>query len=145
MGLSVNSLVGLRMWGLAYASETPTLQIGERKASTSPLGRERITGDYALHIQCSWRVAVADTCQDSVADLGGARTLLASMIERQPRIIDVREDAQGTLRIQMESDMVLELISAGCATDEEAWRLFHPGDDLAHLVRYGSAGGTRRE
>jgi len=32
------------------------LEFGELRDSLSPLGRMRTTGEWALHIQCAWRI-----------------------------------------------------------------------------------------
>jgi hypothetical protein len=143
MTLSVSTLVGLRMWGLAHAGDMPTLQVGERKASTSPLGHDRTTGEYALHIQCSWALTFSGRRYESAHDFDAARNALGSAIAREPRIADVQEDTRGNLRLEFDGDIVLELVSADCPADEEAWRLFRPGDHGPHLVRYGD--GSRRE
>src|SRR4029079_8363336 len=87
MDLSVSSLIGLRAWGLAQASEMPTIQFGEPKASTSPRGRERVTGVYALHLQCPWTLTLSGVRHESTDELVAARDALGSAIAREPRVI----------------------------------------------------------
>jgi hypothetical protein len=139
MNLSLFGLVGLRAWGVAHAAASPTLQFGEPRPSTSPSDRERTTGEYALHIQCSWAIAVGGSRYESVQDPPSADDALRSTIARQLRVTCVDEGPSGRLQISLEEDAVLELDPAACGTDEEAWRLLRPGTDAPHLVRYGSS------
>ena len=88
---------------------------------------------------CSGRLAV----QESVRHPAAADDALKSMISRWPRVTAIHEGPSGRLQIALEEDVVLELVLAACATDEEAWRLLRPGHDAPHLVRCGN--GTRQE
>lgn len=76
MDFSVSSLIGLRVWGLAYAAEMPTMQFGEMKTSTSPIGRKRVTGAYALHIQCPWAVTLSGLRHESTDAVVAAKNAL---------------------------------------------------------------------
>jgi hypothetical protein len=142
MDVLVSSLIGLQVWGLTYAVEMPTIQFGDPRASRSPLGHERVTGAYALHIQCPWAITLSGLRHESTVAGIAAKSALTSAIARKPRVIGALDGPRGT-RFELESGMILELESAACAPDEEAWRLFRPGDQAPHLVKYGS--GTRRE
>lgn len=117
----------------------PTVQIGERVSSPAPLGRDRVTGEYALHIQCAWAIVIAGTRHESATDVDGARAALAAAITTEPLVVGA-EEAHGTLRLRLDHDTVVEIAPSSCAHGEEAWRLFEPGTTAPHLVCYAGVG-----
>ena len=57
-------LVGLPLWGAARAADLLTLAFGAERHGVSKFGRRkgepRTYGEYALHVQCTWRIAGPD-------------------------------------------------------------------------------------
>lgn len=53
-------LVGLPLWASGRAGDLQWFQFGAKHAvvaqSGSAKGTERTVGDYALHVQCAWRI-----------------------------------------------------------------------------------------
>jgi hypothetical protein len=56
IAIALAPLQGLVAWGPARAASMLTLQLGEPRADTSATGRSRVIGEYALHVQCPWRL-----------------------------------------------------------------------------------------
>src|ERR1700679_3458625 len=58
---SLTALKGLPLWGVGGASDLALFEFGDRRTVLSHLGKEKLVGDYALHIQCPWRMTRGDT------------------------------------------------------------------------------------
>jgi hypothetical protein len=55
---SLSVLVGLPLWALGRAADLAWFEFGDRRTVLSHLGKEKLVGDYALHIQCPWRMTL---------------------------------------------------------------------------------------
>ena len=140
MTIVVSDLIGLRAWGLAYAAKMPMIQFGSPRPSRSPSGRERVTGEYALHVQCHWAIILAGLRHETNIALDAANNALGSALAIEPRVVAAHDD-QPVTRIALENGTILELDSASCAEDEESWRILRPGGNEPHLVRRGRSTG----
>jgi len=55
---ALSVLVGLPLWGIGRAADLVWLQFGDRRAVKSWRGTDKEVGDYALHLQCAWRITL---------------------------------------------------------------------------------------
>ena len=53
-------LTGKALWGCGRAADLATFQFGERVARIDFFGKPSEVGEYALHVQCAWRIAQKD-------------------------------------------------------------------------------------
>ncbi len=56
----VSAIVGLPLSALGRAADLAWFEFGSRRTVLSHLGKEKVVGDYALHIQCPWRITQGD-------------------------------------------------------------------------------------
>jgi hypothetical protein len=57
---AMSALAGLPLWALGRAADLAWFEFGERRTVRTHLGNEKQVGDYALHIQCPWRITRGD-------------------------------------------------------------------------------------
>ena len=154
-------LRGLPLWDCGRAASLLWLQFGNRVLSRSPLGVERETGEYALHVQCSWRfrgpegiiVAVQDMyCpkegsdsdrEDFLWDQPDATLCDERMKqfvgEHCPAVVEsVTADEVGGFQLFLSNGIVFEVFP-DCSLPDEHWRLLRPASDESHLVFSGNA------
>jgi hypothetical protein len=154
------ALLGLRLWSSGRASDLQWFSFGEQRTITTMKGTTSQVGEFALHVQCPWRIVRADVL------VVGSRDLYAPADEEAPvpdefkydgvvtrrdkrmaelfaddtvltvRAIDVGE--AGALGIALDSGHILELFPNDSTLGED-WRLFRPYRDDPHLV---ISGGT---
>lgn len=118
-------------------------------------------GDYALHVQCAWRIRSssqiivasrdryfpADESQDDdenfVWDVAGANLCDRKMTEwldsfkgRYPVVQHVTADGVGSICLVLSDDLRLEVFPDDTLGDEysEYWRFLKPARDEAHVV-----------
>ena len=116
-----------------------------------------VVGEYALHVQCPWRIESAEAIITGRHDLfqpaeetedfdwkswdwDGNETLqdklVADFIREEHRTIEsVTADAHGGARLQLSGGYALVLFPAG--SQAEDWRLFRPQEDGEHFVISG--------
>ena len=157
--IALAPLQGLVVWGPARAADMLTLQLGDPRVDTSPMGRRREVGEYALHVQCPWRLT-EDTLL--IAGSGDLFTPATSDVDRATFEWDVvgatwwdyrlREffgrpapiwveriaaDPFGGFRLSCSGGVSFEVFpntSAAPHDDSEYWRLLQTGDSTEHFV-----------
>lgn len=134
----VQALVGLRAWGPSRSLDLRALQFGQAREGTTRSGEPRVTGEWALHVQCDWRLSRAD---EPVASAGdpierGDRAFFDAFRAEGDRVVTRAVIEGSRLRIEFSGDVVLEAFAA--EGDEEAWRIFRPGRADPHFVFYGT-------
>jgi hypothetical protein len=151
---ALRPLLGLAVWSSGRALDLQWFAIGPRRTVTTAGGQEKIIGEYALHVQCAWRivrgekVVVADIDlyeprdENQPVDAAKGRTLLDKSIAelfagetRSFAISRVEVGAAGAVRIIM-SDHALEIFPRRSG-DAEHWRLFRGGTEDPHFVVTG--------
>jgi hypothetical protein len=70
MATTLTDLIGKTMWTCRRAADMATFQFGRRIPVNDYFNRPTEIGEYALHVQCSWRIAQGDLV------LVGSRDLL---------------------------------------------------------------------
>ena len=138
-----------------------TFDFGERKTVPALRGETREVGEYALHVQCAWRVTTQDRVIvgnrdlyypadyrqgeevspsfDYEKDYNRRDKLLTSLFENGTREFVVREVQVGTagsIHILLSEGVALELFPNDSLSDEH-WRLFQPGKEDRHFVVTG--------
>ena len=152
-------LHGLRMWGPARAADMLTLQFGETRTRLSPVSGRRDVGEYALHIQCPWRLTEGTRLVVGSGDLHtpanpdadretwnwdvvGAtwwdRRIEAFFAERSEslEVQDIIVDSFGGFRLLC-SGVTLEVFPSASAAPHdvfELWRLLQPSASTEHFV-----------
>jgi hypothetical protein len=131
------------------------IQFGELRESLSPRGQLRTVGEWALHIQCPWRirqrtnlvVASGDFYYSSAGeplddwDSPGnskfdvtAATLEGELSASPPSVTSIRIDEVGGFTIELTNDYRLDVFPDRSILNTEHWRLFQPGIDQSHFV-----------
>ena len=152
---TLSQLIGLPLTAARRAADMRTLQFGALRAV-----ERGSVGDFALHIQCPWRIegpdgivtgrmdlwqpAEEDSPFDEDWDYEKSPNLQDTRLERwlaehESALVvkSVEADELGGASISLGQDFVLRIFPAG--TRSEDWRLFRPTSGLRHLVISGGA------
>lgn len=156
-------LVGMRLWAAGRAADLLWLHFGERHTVNDFRGNPKEVGEFALHLQCAWRIVQGDKVMVASRDLyypagsgsdskevppgfnwdvQGANRL----DERLPQffqhaslhVVHIEAGHAGVLQIFLGNDTVLEVFPDD-SFDGEHWRLFRPYVEEHHFV-VGGAG-----
>lgn len=158
-------LVGKLLWKCTRAADLASFQFGAR---TKVAGLRNVTkevGEYALHVQCAWRIAREDQVIVGSRDLYYPADFLEedeipaefdwdrdpnlrdkrleSLFDngREFTVLSVEAGAGGSLRIALSGDLFLDILPYDSLLREH-WRLFDPRTDHSHFVVTG--GGIER-
>jgi len=145
---AVTTLEGLPMWGSGRAVDMEMFAFGKRVPRRGRDGREYEAGEYALHLQCSWRlwkdgrtlVGSADEFDGMSSDEGRRDRLLREVFKGEPLIVRaVHTGSSGHLLVRFENGCELEVLP-DWTTDQdnepaENWRFLRVGS-APHLVYY---------
>jgi hypothetical protein len=150
---ALSQIVGLPLTAARRAADMRTFQFGALR----PVKRGSV-GDFALHVQCPWRIESPKGILTGRSDLWTPVEENAPFeenwdYEKSPNLQDSRlgqwltqddqslvvknvdADEFGGAAISLGQGFVLRLFPAG--TRSEAWRLFRPGIDGRHFVIRG--------
>jgi hypothetical protein len=154
----VGALVGLPLWALGRAVDLAWLEFGSRR-TVSRGGKEKQVGDYALHIQCAWRITRGDQIITGRGDIfctpveseeprpddfdwqKGNRfdRIAEALFEHESRqfiVQSVHVGEAGSLAIVLDDGYKLEVFPHDSESGEH-WRFFRPFSDEPHLVFSG--------
>ena len=146
---ALSALVGLPMWRATRALNMEMFTFGERRKRLNQQEEEIEVGEYALHVQCPWRIVgphlIAIGSEDrnypedeksdwNDFDPDADRTLcearMAAWLHEHARaplkVERVEADRTGGFRLFLERGFVLEAFPANTLRGEEFehWRLF---------------------
>lgn len=153
-------LLGRSLWTCTRAADMAAFQFGAKRQTTDFLSKPLEVGEYALHVQCAWRITTNEQVLVGNADLyyppdltientppeydwdrGPNRRdeLLARFFKHGTldfvvKRIDVGN--AGALFIVMNDGLSLELFPNDSLTNEH-WRLFKPRSNEPHFVFSG--------
>ena len=141
----LSALIGLDVSGVAHAADMLTLQFGPLREVTTSRGTVKHLGDWALHIQCRWRIEQGDAIVASHLDLAASeecgrattsqvRDLLVT--QGPTAVLDVEAGESGDAVISLARGMRLIILADGIPDDED-WRLFRSNSDARHFVIEG--------
>lgn len=138
-----------------------TFQFGARIKRQDQRGRDREVGQYALHVQCAWRIARGDRVAVGSRDLHypadyrededvpeefdwdhdpNRRTrLLAELFEGAREFVVQQIDVgdAGSLHFVLSDGFSMDVLPYD-SLKLEHWRLFEPGKDQPHFVFTGA-------
>ena len=162
-------LKGKAIWAPRRAADMATFQFGERSVAQDFYGRPTEVGEFALHIQCPWRIVKRDRFvvgsndlyypaehshnddRPSPSDFDWDREpnlrdkLLRTLFgpgEPQLTVRGIETGCVGSFRLILENDTFLEVFPNG-SIPHEHWRLFSPKRDRPELVVTGAGIETR--
>jgi len=155
---ALSALMNLPLWAANRAADMEMFQFGERRVWKDTKAIDREVGEYALHIQCPWRIVNSHGIVvgsqdihyplDESADWDQAdgtrrdRRIAAWLGEHssaQPRVERIETDSVGGFKLFMEHNVVLEVFPAHSLRGEysEHWRLFRPSEEGRHFAVTG--------
>jgi len=162
MNTLLSELIGRVMWTCRRAADMATFHFGERIQVQTHDGRSAEVGEYALHVQCDWRVIKGDSVFVGSRDLyypanyrqendipdgfswerdpNRRDELLRTLFEGGTKAFIVRSvnlGKAGACIIEFETDVTLEIFPDD-SSDDEHWRLFATQDSKKELVIGGS-------
>ncbi len=148
-------LTGLPLRTIGRSADLLWMNFGEWRETPDHRGGTRIVGEWALHIQCDWRFSKSGYPTLSPADyhvgpqgreigegwdiIGAnrfdaiAQALRAAFETAPPRVTAVGVEPAGRFAMDFDDGSRL-VVHPGEDGDDEAWRLFEPGTDRAHIV-----------
>lgn len=154
-------LIGLPMWAASRAADMATFQFGERRRVRNRQGQAIEVGEYALHVQCAWRLVDASGIVVASRDyyypagdpdveppdfdhdqLGANRqdermeAFFSHCGDEFPVVQRLEADRVGSLRIVMSHKTDLEVFPND-SLDWEHWRFFRPHSGERHFVVTG--------
>jgi hypothetical protein len=152
-------LRGLPLWDCGRAADLQWLAFGKRRIIPTRNGGTRKVGEYALHIQCAWRVrgrqGIRVASRDRYYPKGDADQIpanfkwdepganrcderMAIFVKKHcPAVVEsIVADDVGGLQLFLEGGLVFEVFPDN-STEQEHWRLFRPGSKAFHIVFAG--------
>jgi hypothetical protein len=143
-------LEGLPMWRSGRAVDMAMFQFGGRNRRTTRRGQPTEVGDYALHVQCAWRigqrgrtlVGYRDEVDPESTMLGRRDRLLDEALASSLVVDAVEAPSTGLLVLRFVGEARLEVLpdrKEAYEEDVEHWRFLSPGSEVPHLV-YHSTG-----
>ena len=148
-------LVGHPLRTIGRAANMVWLHFGEMREVTTRDGGTKTVGDWAVHVQCPWRISkrgriviayrdfyyspVGDVLDDwdtaGASQFDSAAVSLRTEFETDPPVVTSvqPEDVVG-FSIYFSHDYRLDVFP-DCSSDlSEYWRIFQPGDSSKHFV-----------
>ena len=153
-------LVGLPLWSAGRTLDLEWFHFGGRRKDSRG-GQEIEVGDYAIHTQCSWRIAgphgIAVAFRDRFAPRGNPDEIPEDFDCNQPAVT-LCDERMEALFGQQGASLVVEGVvvgECGCfslvlkggfsldifpddSSNREHWRLFRPRIEQPHFVVTGS-------
>ena len=158
---SLSSLIGLPLWAADRAADMEMFDFGDRRLVQNMRGEPLEVGQYALHVQCAWRLAgprgiIVASCDrfypagdpdnippDFAWDKAGANrrderltAFFAQCGDAFPVVQRIEADRLGGLRIVLSGDVTLDLFPDD-SLENEHWRFFQPRSGEKHFVVTG--------
>jgi hypothetical protein len=156
---ALNPLVGMPLWSIGRAGDLEWFQFGSQRDVTLSNGKTKVVGEYALHVECAWRIVNSTEVfvgsrdrfypagEDPYVDLvdfdwdkpGTNRcdervSILMNDCKVTPLIVEaVNVDYVGYIRLALSGGYWLEIFPDD-SVGSEYWRLFRPYTDIDHFV-----------
>ena len=140
-------VVGKPLWDLDLAVDMAMFSLGSSAGTPGEDGRGMAKPEYALHVQCPWRLVRAGIIELGSWDLARADPHalhggpLGERIERlvrpRPEVLMLQLKTAGSLVLGLSGGMRLEVFpdsGATKGTSVEFWRFLAPGSERPHVV-----------
>jgi hypothetical protein len=156
---ALDSLIGMPLWSSGRAADLEWFHFGQRRTVAARGGTKEV-GEYALHIQCAWRIRHGDEVvvggrdlfypseesdhpvEDFDWDVQGANRRdrrIAELFQNETRQFMVREvevGGAGSFTIIFDDEYALDVFPDDSLSDEH-WRIFKPSAEDQHFVVTG--------
>jgi hypothetical protein len=156
---SLDPLIGMPLWSSGRAADLAWFSFGLRRKVATP-GRTKEVGEYALHLQCAWRIRrgdrvvvgsrdlyypaeeTDDPVEDFDWDVQGANRRdkrIAELFQHETRQFMVRNvevGEAGAFTISFDDEYALDVFPDDSLGDEH-WRIFKPSAEEPHFVVTG--------
>ncbi len=158
---TLQCLLGLPLWGASRASDLQSFQFGDRgTVSTRRRGTKEV-GEYALHVQCAWRIAGKDgivvASRDRYYPAGNpdefppdfewdypgvnrcderVAALFSETVNSPLTVEAIQADNAGSISLTLRGGYKLEVFPDDSLPGEH-WRLFQPSIKTEHFVITG--------
>jgi hypothetical protein len=157
---ALDVLIGKPLWAATRAADLASLQFGQRRTIQDMRGNSREVGEYALHVQCAWRIRQGNRVVvasrdlyyppeeteepplDFNWDMPGANRRdkrIAELFQnetRQFQVHQVKSADAGSFTLSLENEYSFEVFPDDSMHDEH-WRLFKPYTEEPHFVVTG--------
>ena len=148
-------LVGLPLHSIGRAANMVWLHFGEMREVSVRGGGTKTVGDWAIHIQCPWRISrsgriviayhdfyyspdggdLEDWDKLGASQFDSAATSLRTEFEAVPPVVaSVQTDDVGGFSIRFSQDYQLDVFPDTSFDSSEHWRIFQPRVDSGHFV-----------
>ena len=156
---ALTPLVGLPLRSLGRTANLLWLHFGEMHEVAVPGGGTKTVGDWAIHVQCAWRlcrhghieVAYRDYYYSPVGDAlddwetpgknrfdQQAASLVAGFETSAPQVLSFTTDDVSGFSLALSGDYRLDVFPDDSSSDDYSehwlWRLFAPASDREHFV-----------
>ncbi|MCI0530285.1 MAG: hypothetical protein L0Y56_22805 [Nitrospira sp.] len=157
----LSCLIGLPLLKATRAANMECFHFGHENTVRDWKGNQKMVGEFALHVQCAWRIWGAEGIvvgsQDIYYPSGDplkepkdfdwgvpGSTRCDERIERffqdyddnLPVVEEIEADFTGGAKIRMKGGLLLEIFPND-SLDKEHWRLFAPATEAPHFVVTG--------
>jgi len=155
-------LVGMQLWASNRAADMQTFQFGGKRTRVLQVGprkgQQSVVGEFALHLQCAWRVMGPTGIIVGSADMFRRRSdqpesqdwdwsavganrrdeaIAAWLDSRTYVVVAVHVDDAFGFTVVLSDGHSLAVFPDGSG-DDERWRLLSPGDEAPHFVVTGA-------
>lgn len=161
---TLHYIINLPLWSIGRAGDLEWFSFGNnRMVVLLRDGKTKIVSDYALHVQCSWRLRSKDRIivgsrdrffppgdfsykdlDDFEWDVQGGNHLDASVTKLMENsnavpflVTAIQADEIGSIRISFNNEHILEVLPDISIASAELWRFFIPYSDKPHFVVTG--------
>ena len=156
---ALDSLLGMALWSSSRAADLQSFQFGQRRTVTSR-GKTKEVGEYALNVQCGWRIRRGDqvvvggrdlyyppkesdgALDDFDWDVQGSNRRdkgIAELFQDETRQFSVREvevSHAGSFTLIFDDEYALDVFPDDSLSNEH-WRIFKPYSEEPHFVVTG--------
>jgi hypothetical protein len=153
-------LIGMSLWSSGRAADLDWFSFGQRRTVTTANGQTKEIGEYALHVQCAWRITHGndvvvgssdlyhplgervDPIENFNWDVQGANSRderIAELFQNETRHFLVRAvevGNAGAFTITFDNEYALDIFPDD-SLREEYWRIFKPYAEQPHFVVTG--------
>jgi hypothetical protein len=158
-------LIGEPLWASGRAADLEWFAFGQHRTVKGFRGDAKEVGEYALHVQCAWRIRRGDQVVVGSRDLyvpadennnnnkpeefdwdlpGASRRdkRIAELFQNETRqflVKQVQVGEAGSFSIVLDSEYVLDVFPDDSLSDEH-WRIFKPSSEATQFVVSGKKG-----